>query len=64
MSKNCVSCFDELIGHKVMLHTCRARTLVIVCEVCTSYMKVLAIGTGNTHIVNLDAIDYIEVVPC
>lgn len=64
MSNCCFECFNALIGHKVIIHSCRCKYLAIVCEICPSYMKVIEVGNGSTKIINLDRIDYIEEVGC
>lgn len=60
MSLNCCENLDNLVGKKVIVYSCRTRCLVVVCELCPTYMKGIEVGRGHTKLFNLDRIDYIE----
>ena len=63
MSNSC-GCFNGLIGHKVIIHSCRSRYTVVICDICPSYIQVIEVGRGSTKIFNLDRIDFIEDLGC
>lgn len=64
MSNYCCDQLHCLIGKKVIVYSCRSKCLVVVCDICPSYMKAIEVGNGSTKIFNLERIDYIEEICC
>ncbi len=51
---------DCLVNQKVVIYSGRYRYCVIICEVCSSYIRAVELGSGNIRIFNLERVDYIE----